>query len=92
MLANRDLTGTEDEVLQALTSQEAAVFQYTDAMAKKIEVPESVFDELRRLFTEKETVEITATVAGYNCVSRFLVALNVSERNGVLLPALRAML
>jgi hypothetical protein len=56
-------------------------------MTKNITVPESIFEELRRLFPEKDTVEITATVAGDNCVSRFLVALNVGERNGVGLPA-----
>jgi len=29
---------------------------------------------------EREMVEVTATVAAYNCVSRFLVALEVGER------------
>lgn len=92
VLANKDLTGTENEVLQVLNPRQVAVYRYTDAMTKNIAVPELIFDELRRLFTEKEIVEITATVAGYNCVSRFLVALNVGERNGVGLPTLRAML
>ena len=34
------------------------------------------------MFGERGVVEITATVAAYNCVSRFLVALDVGERNG----------
>lgn len=92
VLANKDLTGTEDKVLQVLNPRQIAVLRYTDAMTKNIAVPEEIFDELRQLFTEKEIVEITATVAGYNCVSRFLVALNVGERNGVELPILQAML
>lgn len=70
VLANSNITGTEDEVLQTLNPRQVAVFRYTDAMTKNITVPESIFEELRRLFTEKEIVEITATVAGYNCVNQ----------------------
>jgi hypothetical protein len=31
---------------------------------------------------DREVVELTASVAAYNCVSRFLVALDVGECNG----------
>ncbi|KAF3057948.1 hypothetical protein GL218_05315 [Daldinia childiae] len=34
------------------------------------------------VLSEREVVEVTATVAAYNCVSRFLVALDVGEKNG----------
>jgi len=47
-----------------------------------VNVDEGVFRRLRGLFSEQEVVEITATVAAYNCVSRFLVALDVGESNG----------
>ena len=58
-----------------------AVLRYTDAMTRNVYVPEEVFQEVKELFNEREVVEITATVAAYNCVSRFLVALNVGEAN-----------
>jgi alkylhydroperoxidase family enzyme len=54
---------------------------YTDAMTLDIRVPDEVFASLKEQFSEKEVVEITATIAAYNCVSRFLVALDVGERN-----------
>jgi len=59
----------------------AAVLRYTDAMTKEVQVSDDVFAELKKHFSEQEVVEITATVAAYNCVSRFLVALDVGERN-----------
>lgn len=65
----------------SLTPEQRAVLAYTDAMTKTITVPEDVFEGLKALFDEKEVVEITATVAAYNCVSRFLVALDVGEKN-----------
>lgn len=59
----------------------AAVLAYTDAMTLDVRVPDAVFAELRRWFSEREVVEITGTVAAYNCVSRFLVAMDVGEKN-----------
>lgn len=50
-------------------------------MTRNVKVPKDVFQEIKGLFSEKEVVEITATTAAYNCVSRFLVALNVGEMN-----------
>jgi alkylhydroperoxidase family enzyme len=49
---------------------------YTDEMTRNVQVREETFDALKRVFSEKEVVELTATVACYNCVSRFLVALD----------------
>ncbi|KAF2835361.1 hypothetical protein M501DRAFT_921023, partial [Patellaria atrata CBS 101060] len=59
--------------------EHAAVLMYTDQMTKDIRVLDTVMEQLRKLFTDREVVEITATVAAYNCVSRFLVALDVGE-------------
>jgi alkylhydroperoxidase family enzyme len=59
----------------------AAVLTYTDAMTLNVTVPDEVFANLNKNFNEQEVVEITATIAAYNCVSRFLVALDVGERN-----------
>lgn len=55
---------------------------YADAMTREVRVRGEVFGRVRALFGERGVVEITATVAAYNCVSRFLVALDVGERNG----------
>ncbi|CZT12438.1 related to 4-carboxymuconolactone decarboxylase family protein [Rhynchosporium agropyri] len=65
-----------------LSEKQWAVVRHTDAMTRNVKVPEDVFEELKRNFSEQEVVEITATVACYNCVSRFLVALDVGEKNG----------
>ncbi|KAJ5543337.1 hypothetical protein N7535_005765 [Penicillium sp. DV-2018c] len=64
-----------------LSAEQRAVLKYTDAMTKTVTVPDEVFAELKSFFNEREVVEITATVAAYNCVSRFLVALDVGEKN-----------
>ena len=56
-----------------------AVLEYTDAMTLGCIVPQPLFEKLKSFFSEKEVVEITSTVAAYNCVSRFLVALDVGE-------------
>ena len=78
--------GGNDEVPKngegGLSAREWAVLAYTDQMTKEVAVDEAVFERLKEFFTERDIVEITATVAAYNCVSRFLVALDVGENNG----------
>ncbi|KAL1982913.1 hypothetical protein VTN96DRAFT_765 [Rasamsonia emersonii] len=80
-----------------LTEKQWAVLLYTDQMTRNVKVEERVFDLLRGpeqqdndtqeggagsgLFSHREIVELTATIAAYNCVSRFLVALDVGENN-----------
>ena len=61
----------------ALNAREWATLRYADAMTRDVKVPRALFDELKAAFSEQEVVEITATVASYNLVSRFLVALNM---------------
>lgn len=60
-----------------LTPVQRAVLAYTDAMTRDIHVPHAVFDALRGHFNAREIVELTATIGGYNLVSRFLEALAV---------------
>ena len=62
-----------------LNEQQRAVLAYTDAMTIGVKVSPEIFGELKKRFDDREAVEITATVAAYNCVSRFLVALDVGE-------------
>ncbi|KIW73826.1 hypothetical protein PV04_01914 [Phialophora macrospora] len=66
----------------ALDDRQWAVLRYADAMTRDVSVPQSLFDEVKAQgFSEQEIVELTATVASYNLVSRFLVALDVGEQN-----------
>ncbi len=65
----------------ALTAAQRAVLAYTDAMTRDIHVPEAVFEALRSHFNAREIVELTATVGGYNLVSRFLEALAVDPES-----------
>jgi 4-carboxymuconolactone decarboxylase len=53
------------------------VIAYVDAMTKDIQVPDDVFDAVQAHFSVAEIVELTATIAAYNMVSRFLVALQI---------------
>ncbi|KAM7199537.1 AhpD-like protein [Naviculisporaceae sp. PSN 640] len=73
----------EDDVPGGLNEKQWVVLCYTDEMTRNVRVRDSTFERLKGLFSEKEVVEITATIACYNCVSRFLVALDVGERNAV---------
>ena len=59
--------------------RERTVLTYTDCMTRGIRVPDAVFAEVRRCFDDREIVELTATIAGYNLVSRFLEALQVDH-------------
>ena len=62
-----------------LNEKQRAVLAYADAMTIGVKVNDDIFGELKKCFDERHVVEITATVAAYNCVSRFLVALDVGE-------------
>lgn len=66
----------------ALTAQQKAVLRYTDQMTLTVKVEDAVFQQLKTVgFDDREIVELTTGIAGYNCVSRFLVALDVGENN-----------
>ena len=60
-----------------LDEDDRAVVAYADAMTREIHVPDDVFARIRERFAEREVVELTATIAAYNCVSRFLEALRI---------------
>lgn len=60
---------------------ERAVLAYTDAMTKEIQVPDGLFAEVQKHFDAQELVELTATIAGYNLVSRFLEAMQVHHQS-----------
>ena len=61
----------------AFDAGERAALAYCDAMTQKVHVPEEVAKAVRDLFPPRQLVELTATIAGYNCVSRVLEALEI---------------
>ncbi|KAF2015656.1 4-carboxymuconolactone decarboxylase-like protein [Aaosphaeria arxii CBS 175.79] len=65
-----------------LSDEEWAVLAYTDQMTVGVQVDEAVSQGVKDILSDKQVVELTATIAAYNCVSRFLVALDVGENNG----------
>lgn len=58
---------------------ERLVLALTDHMTRDVDVPEAVITQVRERFGEQGLVEFVATVAAYNMVSRFLVALNITH-------------
>ena len=62
-----------------LDDADRAVIAYADAMTRKIQVPNDVFARAQTHLSERHLVELTATIAAYNCVSRFLEALRIEH-------------
>lgn len=56
---------------------ERAALAVAIASTRSVQVPDADFAALARLLGERQAVEFVATVAAYNMVSRFLVALGV---------------
>jgi len=80
--------GIAEDAIQALREGRIAdnmpvldrlVLELTDTMTRNIEVPDALFERVRGNFDDTQLVELVATVAGYNMVSRFLVALRIAH-------------
>ncbi|MDB5881530.1 MAG: hypothetical protein JWP43_1408 [Ramlibacter sp.] len=54
-----------------------AVLAYTDSMTRDVHVTDAVFAPIKQHFNPREVTELTATIAAYNLVSRFLEALEI---------------
>ena len=61
-----------------LVGEEALVVQYAAQMTRNVQVDDALFHDLTARFDTTELVELTAAIATYNMVARFLVALGVS--------------
>jgi len=57
--------------------KQRALLAYTDAMTRDIEVPEDVFGEIQRHFSERQVVELSMLIGTYNMLTRFLKAVKV---------------
>jgi alkylhydroperoxidase family enzyme len=64
---------------RAFNDDERLAIRYAVAMTSSVSVPENLFGELRLRWSESEVVELTAAIAAYNMVARFLVALEVEN-------------
>ena len=69
------------QVSNLFDAAERAVLAYTDAMTQEVQVADELFAQLREHFDAQDLVELTAAIAGYNLVSRFLEAMQVHHQN-----------
>ena len=63
----------------AFTDDERLVMRYALASTREVKVSPALFEELKARFPTTEIVELTAAIATYNMVARFLVALEVND-------------
>jgi alkylhydroperoxidase family enzyme len=63
---------------RGLAGDEALVAEYAAQMTRRVHVDSAVFARMKERFETSEVVEITAAIATYNMVARFLVALEVA--------------
>lgn len=61
-----------------LEGDEALVARYAAQMTRDVRVDDALFADMKARFETTELVEITAAIATYNMVARFLVALEVT--------------
>ena len=61
-----------------LAAIESIVIQYAAQMTLNVKVSDEVFAQIKQHFDTTQIVELTAAIATYNMVARFLVALGVS--------------
>lgn len=78
-ITQAQIDALREERLEVFGPRERDVLAYCDAMTRGVRVSDAVFQAVRPHFDERELVELTATVAGYNMVSRFLEALQIDH-------------
>ncbi len=62
-----------------LSPAERVALDLTDAMTRDIDVPQALYDEVKQHFDAQGQIDLVATAAAYNMVSRFLVALQIGH-------------
>ena len=65
----------------ALSDIERWVVQYAAQMTRNVKVDDALFAAMQARFTTTELVELTAAIATYNMVARFLIALGVTPED-----------
>jgi alkylhydroperoxidase family enzyme len=61
------------------TEHETVALRLTDAMTREITVSEGLFAQVQARFSVQEQVDLVATIAAYNMVSRFLTAFHIGH-------------
>jgi 4-carboxymuconolactone decarboxylase len=64
-------------IAEVFNEDECALLALTDQSTRHVIVDQDIIEGLKSRFGEAQTVEAVATVAAYNMVSRFLVALAI---------------
>lgn len=62
-----------------LTPDQRLVLRLADAMTRDIHVPDALYEEVRARFDARGQLDLVATVAAYNMVSRLLEALQIGH-------------
>ena len=79
-VSDAKIAAVRETVIGSVFSEsEAMVLELADTMTRNIDVPEALMDRLKAKFDARGVVETVATVAAYNMVSRFLVALQIGH-------------
>lgn len=76
-MTQASIDGLREDDITSFASLEKLVLQYTDAMTQDVLVPDALYLRLDKAFDAKTLVELTATIAAYNMVSRFLIAMRI---------------
>jgi len=69
----------EKEIGDVFTPRERAGLALTDAMTRDVQVSDAIFEPLRAHFDTRALLELVATIAAYNMVSRLLEALQIGH-------------
>ena len=79
-VSDAKIAAVRETVIGSVFSEsEALVLELADTMTRNIDVPEALMDRLKARLDARGVVETVATVAAYNMVSRFLVALHIGH-------------
>lgn len=62
-----------------LTRAQQVAVRLADAMTREVEVSDALYEEVRALFGVQTQLDLVATVAAYNMVSRLLAALRIGH-------------
>ncbi|NYT23951.1 carboxymuconolactone decarboxylase family protein [Alcaligenaceae bacterium] len=65
--------------VSAFNDTERSVLAYCEHMTNEVAVPQEIFDSVKAHFNDQQMVELTATIAAYNLVSRFLEAMQIDH-------------
>ncbi len=78
-ISQLQIDALRDGTLDLFDDLERGVLAYSESMTRDVHVPDAVFEAVKIHFNERELVELTATIAAYNLVSRFLEALQIDH-------------